>query len=349
MVRHAFEPLRVRIGWVSARQRTPAGVTSSWRTASILLEHLLEVRRDQQELSGPCALDEVDFTLRAGEIHALLGENGAGKSTLIKVHHRRVPRAMPASSRLDGEEIAAAIGRGRAQARHRHRLPGGQSAAESLGGAEPVPRPPADALRHRARPARCARRAKALLHGLRPRHRRRRAARQLFRRRPARRRDRAGRRSLRARADPRRADREPRPRTRSRSCSASCASSPSAASASSSSRHFLDQVYEISDRITVLRNGRLVGERETAVAAAARADPDDARPRAGRDHQHPSASAGRAPGARRLRGFEDFGKAGYVAPFDLELRQWRGRRPRRPARLGPHRDGAADVRRRARR
>ncbi|MGC8020617.1 sugar ABC transporter ATP-binding protein, partial [Salmonella enterica] len=28
--------------------------------------------------------------------------------------------------------------------------------------------------------------------------------------------------------------------------------------------HFLDQVYEISDRITVLRNGRLVGERETA-------------------------------------------------------------------------------------
>ena len=28
--------------------------------------------------------------------------------------------------------------------------------------------------------------------------------------------------------------------------------------------HFLDQVYEISDRITVLRNGRLIGERETA-------------------------------------------------------------------------------------
>ena len=68
-------------------------------------EHsLLEMKGIEIQFPGVKALDKVDFSLRAGEIHALLGENGAGKSTLVKcltgVHH------MDAGTILfDGKEI----------------------------------------------------------------------------------------------------------------------------------------------------------------------------------------------------------------------------------------------------
>ncbi|MGB7594923.1 MAG: sugar ABC transporter ATP-binding protein [Erysipelotrichaceae bacterium] len=49
------------------------------------MSNILEMRNITKDFSGVRALDHVNFTVKEGEIHCLVGENGAGKSTLMKI------------------------------------------------------------------------------------------------------------------------------------------------------------------------------------------------------------------------------------------------------------------------
>ena len=65
---------------------------------------VLSMRGICKQFPGTKALNNVDFSLREGEIHALMGENGAGKSTLIKVL-TGVYTKDSGSIQLDGKEV----------------------------------------------------------------------------------------------------------------------------------------------------------------------------------------------------------------------------------------------------
>ena len=66
---------------------------------------LLEVRGLTKSFYGVRAIDAVDFDLREGEIHGLLGENGAGKSTLCSVLSG-LYRPDAGSVSIDGDEVS---------------------------------------------------------------------------------------------------------------------------------------------------------------------------------------------------------------------------------------------------
>ncbi|MFZ1430953.1 MAG: sugar ABC transporter ATP-binding protein [Geminicoccaceae bacterium] len=277
---------------------------------------LLDVRGLTKTFAGTRALGGVNLTLRAGEIHALLGENGAGKSTLIKVVTGVLPRDA-GTVHLDGVEIAPrstdeAIRTGIAAVYQEVNLLPNLSVAQNLFlGRQPT-----------------------RLGFVREREMRRNAARLM-----------SGFgldidvaaplgtysvaiQHITAIA-----------RAVDMSARVLILDEPTASLDSHEVEvlfgvmrqlagrgigilfvtHFLDQVYAICDRITVLRNGQLVGERKTAslprlelvgmmlgrelanaTAERARQNPDPERP--------------------AYASFRSFGKAGYVAPFDLDLR-----------------------------
>ena len=276
---------------------------------------LLDVRGLAKSFGPLRALDGVDFTLRAGQIHALLGENGAGKSTFIKVITGVLTRDSGVV-RLQGKEVAPhsareAVDAGIATVYQEVNLLPNLSVAQNVYlGREPTR---FGLVRNRE----MKRGAAELLHGyglkidvsaplgnysvaiqhvvaiaravdL--------SARVLILDEPTASLDRH---EVAMLFDTMR-------RLAARGIGIVFVT------------HFLDQVYEVTDRITVLRNGRLIGERATA-----------ALPRMELIEMMLGHELSETTGERVVRehrqgalcaSFSNFGKAGYVAPFDLDLR-----------------------------
>jgi rhamnose transport system ATP-binding protein len=93
------------MGEVTGRPPNAAAVTA--RPAADAVSEaptILEVRGVSKRFGSTQALDDVSLTLRTGEIHALLGENGAGKSTLIKIM-TGVEQPDAGSMAVDGVEV----------------------------------------------------------------------------------------------------------------------------------------------------------------------------------------------------------------------------------------------------
>jgi ribose transport system ATP-binding protein len=77
---------------------------------------VLEMRGIRKAFPGVVALDGVDLSLRAGEVHMLLGENGAGKSTLMKIlsgaYRRDAGEILIGGTRVDIGSPRDALARG---------------------------------------------------------------------------------------------------------------------------------------------------------------------------------------------------------------------------------------------
>ena len=99
-------------------------------------DSVLEMRHIYKTFPGVKALQNVDFTLKKGEIHALMGENGAGKSTLIKVL-TGVQEFETGEIMIDGCDHQPQPS-GSTEPGHQHRVSGSQSLSEPDGCRESV-------------------------------------------------------------------------------------------------------------------------------------------------------------------------------------------------------------------
>ena len=68
-------------------------------------EPILEMKHISKTFPGVRALHDVQLTIQAGEVHALMGENGAGKSTLMKILAGAYVPDAGADIRIDGQPV----------------------------------------------------------------------------------------------------------------------------------------------------------------------------------------------------------------------------------------------------
>lgn len=277
---------------------------------------LLVARGIDKAFFGVKVLDGVDFTLRPGEIHALLGENGAGKSTLVKIltgaYRRDAGTTHLAGAQIEPRSVAQAQALGIGTVYQEVNLLDNLTVAENLYlGRQPRRWGLVDRRRMRGQAA-------ALLarHGIKadpdqtlahyPV-----AVRQIIA--IARAVDLSGKVLF---LD------EPTASLDAREVQALFAVLRQLRDQGLGIviiTHFLDQVYQLADRVTVLRNGRMVGER--AIADLPRRDLVALM--LGRElaettaHRDAGATLPDTPAAFR---FDGYGKRGSIAPFDLAIR-----------------------------
>ena len=90
----------------------------------------IKIEQLRKTYGGIVAVDGMDLEVAPGSIHAVVGENGAGKSTLMKILAGAV-RPDSGTITVDGSAVELRLGAGRPRPRHRHRLPGAQPPARA--------------------------------------------------------------------------------------------------------------------------------------------------------------------------------------------------------------------------